>query len=161
MAFKNLLPASGAVRSFLALITLAVAGLVFSSPAAAETTRVTFGFGATITECGNTIEVSGTGVVTFHVTETPSGGFLFTGHFLLRQMRGSDEFGRRYIANGLTRNTVIGTPAGGSIETFINRFHIVGTRGAPTFYVKETFHITVTPAGKLAADVERFSVTCR
>ena len=161
MAFKNLRSASGALRKTLVLIALTTAVLVLPPAAAAETTRETFPFDVTITECGNTIHVSGNVLATFHFVEKPSGCFLFTAHFLPRQVRGTDEFGRRYVANGLTRNTVIGTPAGGFIDTFINRFHIVGTSGAPTFYVKETFHITVTPSGKIAAEVDKFSVTCK
>jgi hypothetical protein len=114
-----------------------------------------------ITECGNTINVGGTAVLTRHVTETPSGRFLFKGHLLLRQMRGSDEFGRRYVANGLAQLSItIITPAGGRTRTFITRFHIVGTSGAPTFYVKETIHVTVTPAGEVTAEFFKSSVEC-
>jgi hypothetical protein len=161
MAFNNLQPACGAVRAFLALIAIAAGGLVLASPAAAETTRETFGIGVTVTECGNTINLSGTAVLTRHVTETPSGGFLVTGHFLFREMRGSDEFGHRYVANGLEQRSLdIITPAGGSISTFMTRLHIVGMSGAPTFHLNELIHVTVTPAGEVTAEVAKFSVEC-
>jgi hypothetical protein len=32
--------------------------------------------------------------------------------------------------------------------------------GAPTFYVKATFHITVTPSGDVAVEFENFSQEC-
>jgi hypothetical protein len=161
MALENLLPTSSVLRKRFALILLAAVPLVFSPAAAAEITRETFPFDTTITDCGNTIHISGTVAATFHFVEKPNGGILSTAHFVPRQVRGTDEFGRRYVANGQTRSTFILTPRGGLVSTVINRFHIVGTRGAPTFYVKETFHVTVTPSGNLTADVAKFSVACR
>jgi hypothetical protein len=32
--------------------------------------------------------------------------------------------------------------------------------GAPTFYAKATFHITVTPSGEVVAVVDKFSAEC-
>jgi hypothetical protein len=148
-----------ALKTFV-LTLLVVVPLAFSATAAGQVTRDTFSFDTTITDCGNTIHVSGNVVATFQFVEKPSGGFLSTAHFVPSQVRGTDELGRRYIANGLSRDTSIATPHGGFVFTAINRFHIVGTRGAPTFYVKETFHVTVTAAGKLTAEVDKFSVGC-
>jgi hypothetical protein len=51
-------------------------------------------------------------------------------------------------------------PTGGLVDTFINRFHVVGTRGAPTFYVKETLHLTASPTGEITASVDNFSEEC-
>jgi hypothetical protein len=161
MALKTFPTLRNTLRRGFILSVLAVVPLAFSPAAAAQVVRDTFPFDTTITNCGNTIHISGNVVATFHFVEKPNGGFLATAHFVPRQVRGTDEFGRRYIANGLTRDTFIVTPRGGLVSTFINRFHIVGTRDAPTYYVKETFHVTITPAGKLTADVARFSVTCR
>jgi hypothetical protein len=68
--------------------------------------------------------------------------------------------GAPYHATGLTRDTTVFVPSGGLTETFVNRFHIVGTMGAPTYYVKTTFHITVTPSGDVAVELENFSEEC-
>jgi hypothetical protein len=46
------------------------------------------------------------------------------------------------------------------LGTFINRFHIVGTRGAPTYYVKENAHITVTPSGDVAVFFDNLRLEC-
>ena len=148
------------MRKLVGLGLPALIALVLASPASAATTHETFPFDDTITDCGNTIEVSGDVVATFQTTATPSGGFILSEHFVPRGVTGTDEFGRTYHANGLTRDITVFTPAGGETFTAINRFHIVGTRGAPTFYIKETTHITVTPSGDVVANFDRFSVQC-
>jgi len=104
--------------------------------------------------------VSGEVVATFSVTSTPSGGFRFGEHFVPRHVVGTDEFGRTYHATGVTRDATVNTPAGGGNFTMVNRFHIVGTHGAPTFFIKETVHLTVTPSGAVAASFDRFSADC-
>ena len=55
---------------------------------------------------------------------------------------------------------VVPYPAGGNADTFINRFHIVATAGGPTFYVKETVHVTVSPTGEIRAAVDFASEQC-
>jgi hypothetical protein len=148
------------MRKILALVTLAVVALVISSAAAGETTRETIPFEATVTDCGNTIQISGEVLAIFTVTESPSGGSVLHAHFQPQNLTGTDELGRRYNGTGLTRDMIISTPAGGASLTFVNRFHLVGTSGAPTFYVKETFHITITPAGEITADVGTSTMEC-
>jgi hypothetical protein len=73
---------------------------------------------------------------------------------------GTSSSGIPYHATGLTRETTVRVPSGGFTDTYINRFHIVGTQGAPTYYVKETSHITVTPDGQVSAFVDNFSIQC-
>jgi hypothetical protein len=148
------------MRKLVALVMPVVVVLVMASSASAVTTRETFPFDATITDCGNTIQVSGEVLAIFTVTEAPSGGFLFAAHFQPQRVTGTDELGRLYIGTGLTRDLSVFTPPGGETFTFVNRFHIVGTMGAPTLAVSETFHITVTPSGEVVAVVDRFSVEC-
>jgi hypothetical protein len=161
MGFINPPRRSRAVSKILAFTALAAGVFAHSALAAAGTTRETFPFDFTITDCGNKIQVSGDVVATVHVVERASGGSLFAFHFVPRQIRGTDEFGRHYITNGVTREIFVETPAGGNIHTFINRFHFVGTRGAPTFFLKETFHVRATPSGKIDTLVDKVSVTCR
>jgi hypothetical protein len=148
------------MRKLVALVVSVVAALAIASPAFAVTTRETFPFEATITDCGNVVQLSGEVLAIFTTTQTPSGGFVFAGHFQPRRITGTDELGRLYIGTGLTRDITVLTPAGGQTFTTVNRFHIVGTMGAPTFYVKATFHITVTPSGEVVAVVDNFSTEC-
>lgn len=52
------------------------------------------------------------------------------------------------------------SPAGGFTETFVNRFHIQSTRGAESFVVTQTFHITITADGTIRVEFDNFSATC-
>jgi hypothetical protein len=148
------------MRKLIALILPIIAMLVMASSASAVTTRETIPFETTITDCGNTIQLSGEVLAIFTVTETPSGGFLLAAHFQPQRITGTDELGRLYIGTGLTRDLTVLTPPGGETSTFVNRFHIVGTMGAPTLAVSETFHITVTPSGEVVAFIDQFSAEC-
>src|SRR5215207_339790 len=130
------------MRKILMVLGIA-AGLVLpATPAQAATTvEKSIPFEATLEECGETITLSGTLIAIF--TERPLGkrGFLFTFHFSPRGVTGTSSSGATYHATGLTRETFVIKPSGGLITTFINRFHIVGTGRAPTFYVRDTVHL--------------------
>jgi hypothetical protein len=143
------------------LITAVLASLVLASSAAADTTVVKdIPFQTTITGCGDTITLSGTLIGIFTEQELGDGGFLLTFHFQPQGLSGTSSTGVPYHGTGLTRDTTVFVPSGGFTETFVNRFHIVGTMGAPTYYVKETFHITVTPTGEIAVLFDNFSLEC-
>ncbi len=144
----------------LALVTLGLVGLVIPSPAAGGTTRETFPIDFTLTECGTTIHVTGDVLSIVTLTENASGGAVFALHLQPQNVSGTDELGRLYRGTGLTRDMSVATPPGGSTFTFINRFHIVGTMGAPTFSISETYHVTVTPSGQIVALVDNVSVEC-
>jgi hypothetical protein len=146
-------------RLIVLVIPIAVA-LLIASPASATTTRELIPFEATITDCGNTIHISGEVLAIYTVNETPSGGFLVAAHFQPQRITGTDELGRLYIGTGLTRDLTVVTPAGGETFTVVNRFHIVGTMGAPTLAISETLHVTVSPSGEVVTVVDRFSVEC-
>ena len=68
--------------------------------------------------------------------------------------------GTVFHATGLTRDRFIAVPSGGFTETSVNRFHIQATTGDQSFIVSETYHITVTPDGKVTAYVDNVSSTC-
>jgi hypothetical protein len=143
-----------------ALVGLVVGLALPVATAQATTTVEKFPFNVTLTECGETITLSGTllGVVT--VQDLGDDGLLLTFHAQPQGVSGTSSSGVPYHATGLTRATTVFVPSGGLTETFVNRFHIVGTMGAPTFYVKTTFHITVTPSGDVAVEFEKFSEEC-
>ncbi len=146
----------------LLLFVCVAAGLVLpAAPAQAATTiEKNIPFEVTIEECGETITLSGTLIGIFTEQPLGSGGLLVTFHFQPQGVTGTSSSGATYHATGLTRATTVSVPSGGFTDTFINRFHIVGTSGAPTFYVKETFHITVSPTGEITAFVDNFSLEC-
>jgi hypothetical protein len=117
-------------------------------------------FDATIEGCGETITLSGTLLGVFTEQQLDGGGFLLTFHFQPQGVSGTNSSGIPYHATGLTRETTVLAPSGGFTDTFISRFHIVGTMGAPTYYVKETAHITVTPSGDVTVFFDNFSLEC-
>jgi hypothetical protein len=139
-----------------------VLGLAIGVATAQATTAVekNIPFEATIDGCGETITLSGTLLGVFTVQQLDAGGLLLTSHFQPQGVSGSSSSGIPYHGTGLTRSTTVYIPSGGFTATFVNRFHIVGTMGAPTYYVKETAHVTVTPSGDLAVFFDNFSLEC-
>jgi hypothetical protein len=149
-----------AMRKLTLTITLILASLALASTAAAATTvEKDIPFEATVTGCGDTIALSGTLIGIFTEQEL-GGGLLLTFHFQPQGLSGTSSSGVPYHGTGLTRETTVFTPRGGVTDTFVNRFHIVGTMGASTYYVKESFHITVTPTGEIAVFFDNFSLEC-
>ena len=144
----------------LALVGLVVGLAIPVATAQATTTVEKIPFEATIEGCGETITLSGTLLGVFTVQELGDGGLLLTFHFQPQGVSGTSSSGIPYHATGLTRETTVFIPSGGFTDTFVNRFHIVGTMGAPTYYVKETAHITVTPSGDVVVAFYNFSLEC-
>jgi hypothetical protein len=149
------------MRKILIFLGIA-AGLVLPATPAQAATTVEKGipFEATLDQCGETITLSGTLIGIFTEQPLGDGGFLFTFQFNPQGVSGTSSSGAAYHATGLTRETTVFIPSGGLSDTFINRFHIVGTGGAPTYYVRDTVHITVTPNGEVTADVNNSSLEC-
>jgi hypothetical protein len=104
--------------------------------------------------------LQGTLAVIFNEQALAGGGFLIAAHFQPQGISGTSTSGAKYLATGLTRDITIAVPAGGFTETTINRFHIVGTAGAPTYSVADTFHIAVTADGVVRTVVDRHSEVC-
>jgi len=146
----------------LVLLIGLIAGLVLpaATAQAATTIEKNIPFEATVDECGETITLSGTLIGIFTEQALPGGGFLVTFHFQPQGVTGTSSSGVVYHATGLTRETTVQVPSGGLTDTFINRFHIVGTGGAPTYYVKDTVHLTVSPTGEIRASVDNASEEC-
>jgi hypothetical protein len=151
----------GTMRKLLVFMCLAVGLVLPAAPAyAATTVEKDIPFEATI-ECGETtITLAGTLVGIFTEQPLDGGGFLVTFHFQPQGVTGTSDSGVTYHATGLTRETTVFVPTGGLTDTFINRFHIVGTAGAPTYSVKDTIHLTVSPTGEITAEVDNSSAEC-
>lgn len=141
---------------FLLLASLAVP----AAAAGAGTTVEKTPFDLTFEACGESISLSGTLLTIIHEQPLANGGSLFTIHFQPQGLSGTSSSGVPYHGTGLTRETDVVAPSGGFTATFVNRFHIVGTRDSPTYYVKGTAHVTVTPAGTVTVDFGNFSEEC-
>ena len=149
------------MRKLLLFMGLAIGLVLAATPAEAATTiERNIPIEDTIDDCGETITLSGTLLGIFTEQPLPNGGFLVTFHFQPQGVTGTSSSGVTYHATGLTRETTVTVPSGGFTDTFVNRFHIVGTGGAPTFYVKETLHLTVSATGEITASVDNFSEEC-
>jgi hypothetical protein len=149
------------MRKLLLLVSLTAGFLLPAATAQAATTiEKNIPFEATIDACGETIMLSGTLIGIFTEQPLPGGGFLVTFHFQPQGLTGTSSSGVVYHGTGLTRETTVLVPSGGLTDTFVNRFHIVGTGGAPTYYVKNTVHLTVSPTGEIRASVDNASVEC-
>jgi hypothetical protein len=149
------------MKKLLILVAATVAlALPVSAQAAASVERVPFD--TDVLACnGDVIHLSGTLLVVFTETATPSGGFIFSAHFQPQGVKGVDLVtGTKFIATGLTREITVLSPPGGFTDTFVNRFHIQATRGEESFIISELFHITANANGEITAFVDNFRATC-
>jgi hypothetical protein len=139
-----------------------VAALALTVSAQAATTVQQVPFSASVTLCNlDTVQLTGTLLITTSTTATPSGGLISAIHFQPQGVSGVDTTtGTVFHAVGLTRDLTVNSPPGGSNETFVNRFHLQATGGAQSFLVNELFHVTVTPDGTVAVMFDKASSTC-
>jgi hypothetical protein len=145
------------------LVTLALVGALAAPLSVhAGTTVQKVPFDSTFAICnGDLVHISGTLLFTQTLTTTPSGGTIIAFHFQPQGLSGVDlSTGTMYIGTGLTRDVIVNSPPGGTTETFVNRFHIQATKGAQSFEVIETAHITVAPDGTVKVVFDNFSSTC-
>jgi hypothetical protein len=149
------------MRKILMFLGIAAGLVLAASPAQAATTvERNMPLEATLEKCGETITLSGTLIGIFTEQPLGDGGFLLTVRFSPQGVTGTSSSGATYYGTGTTSETIVVEPGGGLSITLINRFHIVGTGGAPTYYVRETVHLTVTPTGEITASVSNFSLEC-
>ena len=146
----------------LLVILVVVGALAAPLSAQAGTTVEKQPFDTTFPICnGDLIHLSGTLVAVISETTTPSGGEVLAFHFQPQGVTGVDLVtGTVFHATGLTRDLIVNSPAGGSTETFVNRFHIQATRGAQSYIITELFHVTVTPNGTVTVFFDNFASTC-
>jgi hypothetical protein len=146
----------------LLLLVAAMVALAWPTSAEAAATTESFPFETYVVACnGDLIYLSGTLLVVFTETATPSGGFVFSAHFQPQGIQGVDLVtGTTFIGTGLTRDLLVVAPSGGFTETFVNEFHIQATAGEESYIVSEVFHVTVNANGELTAFVDNFKATC-
>lgn len=96
----------------------------------------------------------------FHVTFTPSGGFVISGLDNPQGISGTGlTTGDSYQGTGVTRFVTSGRL--GFTDTFVNNFRIIGEGTGNNYLVHENVHITVNANGTLTAYVDNFSVECK
>jgi hypothetical protein len=88
--------------------------------------------------------------------------FSVTTHDQPHELKGTDTSGRSYEGVGITREHDSGSFVNGqAVTTFVNNFYMIGKAGAPSLKTHETFHVTVTPSGRVTAYHDSLRVTCR
>jgi hypothetical protein len=149
------------IKILLQALASTVLLLATALPAQAATTvERDFPFSTVISGCGDEVYVEGTLVVILTEQPLDDGGYLLTYHFQPQGVSGTSASGVMYRATGLTRETFVLAPSGVQTFTFINRFHIVGTAGSPTYTVSETTHLTISQTGEIIAEISDFRETC-
>jgi hypothetical protein len=87
--------------------------------------------------------------------------FSVTTHDQPHNLKGTDTSGRSYEGVGITRESDSGSFVNGhAVTTFVNNFNMIGKAGAPSYKTHETFHVTITPSGKVTAFHDRLRITC-
>ena len=119
-------------------------------------------FNAEVTLCnGDTLELSGTLLDIVTTTATPSGGLIVAFHDNPQGISGIDTTtGTVFHATGLTREVDVSSPHWRVHEHVRESIPHPGDRGAQSFIVTETEHVTVTPDGAVTVSFDNFSSTC-
>jgi opacity protein-like surface antigen len=96
------------------------------------------------------------------ITFTENGSHISgVSHFQPQDLSGTDSDGNVYHGVGITTDSFAGSLTNGQfVDTFVNNFYLVGTAGAPTYLVHETFHITFNANGDVTASVDHMRITC-
>ena len=148
------------MRRLIVLALFVALAMPLAAQAKGTVTKITFEDDVLLCN-GDTVHLSGPLLIVDTITTTPSGGEIVTFRAGPQGIAGTDlATGIVYHATGVTRDSSITSPPGGFTETFINRFHIQATRGAESFIVTETFHVTITPTGAVTASIDKLSATC-
>jgi hypothetical protein len=111
---------------------------------------------------GDLVRVSGNLHIVTHYTVNGN-RITLKEHFQPMGLKGFGETsGAAYNATGVTQQMTSFSLVGPqTTQTFVNRFHFVGTGDAPSFYLKETRHLTFNAKGELTSQVDNFDLTCQ
>ena len=97
------------------------------------------------------------------ITLTVNGNnFSMKEHLQPQGISGTGETtGLKYQATGVTQTTMKGSFQNGQfVQTFINRFDIIGQGPGNNFRVRETAHVTVNANGTVTVFFDNFIVEC-
>lgn len=143
-----------------AVIAAVTAALTFTASAGARAQTIVFPFETVEAVCGDEVFVSGNVLGTFVVTEKPNGGATLITKFNPQGVTGVSLItGARYRAVGVTTFMTVFAP-GVTSDTYVNRFFLIGTGGAPKSLFSETVHVTILANGTVTASVEKVSNVC-
>ena len=109
---------------------------------------------------GDTVTLNGQlhVLITFTINRNHVSG---TSHFQPVNLHGTDTEGHAYKGVGLTRSGFSASLVNGRYaETDVNNFYIIGTGGAPSYKVHETFHFTVNAHGRVTVTQDNLRITC-
>jgi hypothetical protein len=152
------------LRRLILCLAVVACGLlaIASASASTVTEKIPFDFVLTPEEgCGEAIQLSGTLLAHFSLTETPSGNVEVGFHFNPQGITGVGlTSGATYHATGVTRGTTTTTAKGGISDTFVNSFKIIGEGSAPNYLQTDVIHLTVNANGVETATVEQSTIRC-
>jgi hypothetical protein len=154
------------LRSVRAAVAVLIVGLSSTVPAveAAEVAksreRVPISGSIYLPCAGETVTLSGTLHVVFHVVEDDRGDFRAHYHFNPQGVSGVGETsGARYQGTGVTRGSFSFKPGRGSSGQLVNNFHIVGSAG--NFLVRQRLHVKASADGDVRVTSDALTVTCK
>ena len=152
------------LRRLIIFLAVVACGLlaISSASAMAVTEKIPFDFVLAPEEgCGEAIQLSGTLLAHFSLTETSSGNVEVGFHFNPQGITGVGlTSGATYHATGVTRGTTTTRAKGGISDTFVNSFKIIGEGTAPNFLETDVIHLTVNAEGVVTAMVEQSTIRC-
>lgn len=152
------------LKRLLACSVILAASLVITTPAHAgartDTEVEVLPLDIFLPGCDNNVHVTGTFISVFHLTESPDGRLLLSSHGANRGIRGVDEDGDvyRFVYSSQSKSKIV--DATNYSDTWVYRFRLIGTRGAPTYTVALVHHVRVRD-GVLTTLVDRSTSYCK
>jgi hypothetical protein len=132
---------------------------VFEMPASIQ---ISPGTKALIEEClGEPVTIAGNAVLVVHQTILPDGYPVLMVHRNPQNAVLSGVFsGETYHVGGTDTLAVISAPSGLFVDTFTANIHVVGSGGSPGFVGHILTHLSVSPNGDVAANIEIVDIEC-
>lgn len=152
------------VRHLISVLAIVTFGLLAVTSASASATTEKIPFDTVLAPadaCGEAIHLSGTLLAQFTSSETPSGNVEVGFHFNPQGVTGVGlTSGATYHATGETLGTTTIRAGGGTSDSFVNNFKIIGEGKAQNFLQTDVFHVTVNANGVVTATVDKSMIRC-
>lgn len=152
------------VRHLISVLAIVTFGLLAVTSASASATTEKIPFDTVLAPadaCGEAIHLSGTLLAQFTSSETPSGNVEVGFHFNPQGITGVGlTSGATYHATGETLGTTTIRAGGGTSDSFVNNFKIIGEGKAQNFLETDVFHVTVNANGVVTATVDKSMIRC-
>lgn len=152
------------VRHLISVLAIVTFGLLAVTSASASATTEKIPFDTVLAPadaCGEAIHLSGTLLAQFTSSETPSGNVEVGFHFNPQGVTGVGlTSGATYHATGETLGTTTIRAGGGTSDSFVNNFKIIGEGKAQNFLETDVFHVTVNANGVVTATVDKSMIRC-